>query len=78
MYSVPGSKTQPGSACTSGSLEPSHVLRAMGVPYTAAHGSIRFFNDASTTENEIDFVLYHPEYGVLVLEVKGGLGDTSL
>ena len=31
-----------GSACTSGSLEPSHVLRSMGVPYTAAHGTIRF------------------------------------
>lgn len=32
-----------GSACTSGSLEPSHVMRAMGIPYTAAHGTIRFF-----------------------------------
>ena len=31
-----------GSACTSGSLEPSHVLRAMGVPFTAAHGSVRY------------------------------------
>ena len=31
-----------GSACTSGSLQPSHVLRAMEIPYTMAHGSIRF------------------------------------
>ena len=46
-----------GSACTSGSLEPSHVLRAMGVPFTAAHGSIRFSLSGYTTENEIDFVL---------------------
>jgi cysteine desulfurase len=46
-----------GSACTSGSLEPSHVLRAMGVPYTAAHGSIRFSLSGYTTEKEIDFVL---------------------
>ncbi len=46
-----------GSACTSGSLEPSHVLRAMGVPYTAAHGSIRFSLSHSTTRKEIDYVL---------------------
>ena len=46
-----------GSACTSGSLEPSHVLRAMGVPFTAAHGSIRFSLSGYTTEKEIDFVL---------------------
>jgi cysteine desulfurase len=46
-----------GSACTSGSLEPSHVLRAMGVPFTAAHGSIRFSLSRYTTEEEIDFVL---------------------
>jgi cysteine desulfurase len=45
------------SACTSGSLEPSHVLRAMGVPFTAAHGSIRFSLSIYNTENEIDFVL---------------------
>ena len=31
-----------GSACTSGSLEPSHVMRAMNIPYTAAHGTIHF------------------------------------
>ncbi|MBF0548963.1 MAG: cysteine desulfurase NifS [Deltaproteobacteria bacterium] len=46
-----------GSACTSGSLEPSHVLRAMGVPFTAAHGSIRFSLSYYNTEEEIDFVL---------------------
>ncbi len=46
-----------GSACTSGSLEPSHVLRAMGVPFTAAHGSIRFSLSVYNTEQEIDFVL---------------------
>jgi cysteine desulfurase len=46
-----------GSACTSGSLEPSHVLRAMGVPFTAAHGSIRFSLSIYNTEDEVDFVL---------------------
>jgi cysteine desulfurase len=46
-----------GSACTSGSLEPSHVLRAMGVPFTAAHGSIRFSLSHYTTEEEIDFIV---------------------
>ncbi len=46
-----------GSACTSGSLEPSHVLRAMGVPFTAAHGSIRFSLSTFNTEEEVDFVI---------------------
>lgn len=46
-----------GSACTSGSLEPSHVLRAMGVPFTAAHGSIRFSLSVYNTEDEIDYVV---------------------
>jgi cysteine desulfurase len=46
-----------GSACTSGSLEPSHVLRAMGVPFTAAHGSIRFSLSRYTTEEEIEVVI---------------------
>jgi cysteine desulfurase len=46
-----------GSACTSGSLEPSHVLRAMGVPFTAAHGSIRFSLSSYNTEEEIDYIL---------------------
>jgi cysteine desulfurase len=46
-----------GSACTSGSLEPSHVLRAMGVPFTAIHGSIRFSLSRYNTEAEIDKII---------------------
>lgn len=46
-----------GSACTSGSLQPSHVLRAMGVPFTMAHGSIRFSLSIYNTADEIDFVV---------------------
>jgi cysteine desulfurase len=46
-----------GSACTSGSLQPSHVLRAMGVPFTMAHGSIRFSLSIYNTEEEVDFVI---------------------
>lgn len=46
-----------GSACTSGSLEPSHVLKSMGVPFTALHGSIRFSLSRFTTEEEIDYTL---------------------
>jgi cysteine desulfurase len=46
-----------GSACTSGSLEPSHVLRAMGVPFTAAHGSVRFSLSRYNTEEEVDFAI---------------------
>jgi cysteine desulfurase len=46
-----------GSACTSGSLEPSHVLRAMGVPFTAAHGSIRYSLSRYNTAEEVDFTI---------------------
>ena len=46
-----------GSACTSGSLEPSHVLRALGLPYSVLHGSIRFSLSRYTTDEEIDQVL---------------------
>ena len=48
-----------GSACTSGSLEPSHVLRAMGVPFTAAHGSIRFSLSIYNTKEEMDYIIEH-------------------
>ena len=46
-----------GSACTSGSLEPSHVMRAMGIPYTAAHGTIRFSLSRYNTDEEVDRVI---------------------
>ncbi len=46
-----------GSACTSGSLEPSHVMRAMGVPFTMAHGSIRFSLSIYNTKEEIDEII---------------------
>jgi cysteine desulfurase len=48
-----------GSACTSGALEPSHVLRAMGVPFTAVHGSVRFSLSVYNTQEEVDFVIKH-------------------
>jgi len=46
-----------GSACTSGSLEPSHVMRAMNIPYTAAHGSMRFSLSRYNTKDEIERVI---------------------
>jgi cysteine desulfurase len=46
-----------GSACTTGSLEPSHVMKAMGVPYTLAHSSIRFSLSRSTADRDIDAVI---------------------
>ena len=46
-----------GSACTTGSLEPSHVLRAMGVPYTSAHGSVRFSLSRYNTKPEMDIII---------------------
>ena len=46
-----------GSACASGSLDPSHVLRAMGVPFIAVHGSVRFSLSRYNTMDEVDYVL---------------------
>lgn len=46
-----------GSACTSGSLEPSHVLRAMGIPYTSVHGSIRLSLSRFNTDEDVDYIL---------------------
>lgn len=46
-----------GSACASGSLDPSHVIRAMGVPFIAVHGSVRFSLSRYNTMQEVDYVL---------------------
>ncbi|MBN2801645.1 MAG: cysteine desulfurase NifS [Deltaproteobacteria bacterium] len=46
-----------GSACTSGSLEPSHVLRAMGIPFTYAHGSLRFSLGRFNTDEDVDAII---------------------
>jgi len=57
QLSAEGICASSGSACTSGSLEPSHVLRAMHIPFTAIHGSIRFSLSRYTTNAEVDRVL---------------------
>lgn len=59
MLSDLGICASSGSACTSGSLEPSHVLRAMGVPFTAAHGSIRFSLSVYNTKEEMNHIIEH-------------------
>lgn len=57
LLSEKGICASSGSACTSGSLEPSHVLRAMGVPFTCAHGSVRLSLSRFNTEEEVDAVI---------------------
>jgi cysteine desulfurase len=57
MLSEMGIAASSGSACTSGSLEPSHVLRAMGIPFTAAHGSVRLSLSRFNTEEDIDYII---------------------
>jgi len=60
-----------GSACSSGSLEPSHVLRAMGVPFTSAHGSIRFSLSRYTRDEDVNHVLaVMPEVVNRLLEIS--------
>ncbi len=67
-----------GSACTSGSLEPSHVLRAMGVPFTSAHGSIRYSLSRYNTEAEVDFTIEKmPQIIERLRELSPFVGQTS-
>jgi len=57
LLSAQGIAASSGSACTSGSLEPSHVLRAMGVPFTRVHGSIRFSLSRYNTDEDITIIV---------------------
>lgn len=57
MLDINGIAASSGSACTSGSLDPSHVLLAMGIPHEIAHGSLRLTLSDMTTDEEIDYVL---------------------
>ncbi len=57
MLDINGIAASSGSACTSGSLDPSHVLLAMGLPHEIAHGSLRMTLSEFTTDEEIDYVL---------------------
>lgn len=57
MLSDKGIAASSGSACTSGSLEPSHVLRAMGIPFTSAHGSVRLSLSRFNTDEDIDYII---------------------
>lgn len=59
MMNQVGIAASSGSACTSGSLEPSHVMQAMNIPFTAAHGTLRFSLSRFTSEEDIDHVLAH-------------------
>jgi cysteine desulfurase len=57
LLSAEGIAASSGSACTSGSLEPSHVLRAMGVPFTRVHGSVRFSLSRYNTEEDVSYIV---------------------
>ena len=54
-----GIQASTGSACTSTTLDPSHVIRALGCPYEVAHGSMRFTLGKATSEDDIDYVIKH-------------------
>ena len=57
MLDMKGICASSGSACTSGSLDPSHVLLAIGLPHEIAHGSLRLTLSEENTEEEIDYVV---------------------
>jgi len=71
LLDAKGVAASSGSACTSGSLDPSHVLLALGRPHEVAHGSLRLSLSAYNTQEEIDYILE------IVPEVVGYLRDIS-
>ena len=64
-----------GSACTSGSLDPSHVLLAIGLPHEKAHGSLRLTLSEETTKEDVDFVVEQVEKVVARLRSMSPLYD---
>lgn len=62
MLDMEGIQASSGSACTSGSLDPSHVLLAIGLPHGIAHGSVRLTISEETTEEDVDYVIEKLEY----------------
>ena len=71
LLSEVGIAASSGSACTSGSLEPSHVLRAMGIPFTRVHGSVRFSLSRYNTADDMHFIVQH------MLRIEKRLRDIS-
>ena len=71
LLSEVGIAASSGSACTSGSLEPSHVLRAMGIPFTRVHGSVRFSLSRYNTEEDMHTIVQH------MLRIEKRLRDIS-
>jgi cysteine desulfurase len=57
LLDMAGIATSSGSACTTGSAEPSHVLQAMGIPPVTSRGTIRFSLSRYSTEDEVDYIL---------------------
>jgi cysteine desulfurase len=57
MLDMAGICASSGSACTSGSLDPSHVLLAIGLPHEIAHGSLRLTINHETTKDDMDYVV---------------------
>jgi cysteine desulfurase len=75
MMSLKDVAVSSGSACTSATLEPSYVLRALGLPDELAHSSIRFSLGRFTTEDDIDQVLAHARFAVEKLRELSPLWD---
>lgn len=57
LLNMKGICASSGSACTSGSLDPSHVLLAIGLPHEKAHGSLRITLSKDNTQEEVDYLL---------------------
>lgn len=78
MMDINGICASSGSACTSGSLDPSHVLLALGLPHEIAHGSLRLTLSAQTTKEEIDYTVSKLKEIVHRLRLMSPIYDMSL